>query len=152
MSAAQAGLFLLQTVNNRTQSTVVKERLTVWWQTSACLTWKLSAAWFMVFEQCWDGKPECWRCLLLLFGLGISCLSRTANILGARCAFEIFQVFHVCVFGPRADADQTFSSEAWVHASSLPRLIEPNPLLIFPQRAVSPPDFWCDALSAITAN
>lgn len=30
------------------------------------------------------------------------------------------------------------SSEALVHTSSLPRLIEPNLLLIFPQRAVSP--------------
>lgn len=53
-----------------------------------------------------------------------------SNILGARYAFEIFQLLHVDV---GIDARrQTFSSEASVHASSLPRLIEPNPLLIFP--------------------
>lgn len=60
------------------------------------------------------------------------------------------RTFHVCVFGPRADARcQTFSPrppEAWVHASSLPQLMEPNPLLIFPQRAVSPRLLmWCSS-------
>lgn len=53
-----------------------------------------------------------------------------SRALGARYAFEIFQLLHVDV---GIDARrQTFSSEASVHASSLPRLIEPNPLLIFP--------------------
>lgn len=58
---------------------------------------------------------------------------------GARGAFEIFLVFHVGVSGPRAGPRRrTLSSEASVQASPPPRLIEPNVLIIFPQRAVSP--------------
>lgn len=71
---------------------------------------------------------------------GVSHLSHTQQTFLGRGAPSKHSRLSTFVFSSWRDARrQTFSSVASVRTSSLHQLIEPNPLLIFPQRA-APPD------------
>lgn len=73
---------------------------------------------------------------------GFTSLTHTQQTLLRRGAPSKHSRLSTFVFsGPWTDARrQTFSSVASVRTSSLHQLIEPNPLLIFPQRAAFGPD------------